>query len=164
MWPAPRRCCSARIPRSPPTLTTHELKHYINASVDVKGLPTITGGRLNLHEALTLPASPVTVELTAVGPTSIAPGDPVSIDLRFENTSGDSHDVEASLRVWTLSGDEPFLAGPVNATLTAGQVIMANITLNTPGSTPVGDYRFIGRVENAATGLFDEDQVIYDIQ
>lgn len=147
-----------------PTLTVHELKYRINASAEFKGLPTITGGRLNLHDALTLPPSPVLIELTPVGATTISPGDPLSFDIRLENTSAVLHQIEASLRIWLPNGNELFLIGPVSINLGPGQVINANLPLTTPPAVPLGDYRFIGRVENSATGVFDEDQVVYDIQ
>jgi len=145
-----------------PSLTPHELRYRLMKGTDAKGLPVFTHGRLNLHGSLTLPASPVTIEVTAVGSTSINPGDAVQLQVTATNNSAAAQTVSGTLRTWTPGGQEALLAGPISGTLAPGQVRTFTVNKVTPGTLPAGDYRVIGRVENA-TSVFDEDVVVYDV-
>ena len=146
-----------------PDLTTHELKYRLLKGTDPKALPVATRGRLNLFESLVLPASPVTIGLTAVGATQISPGDSIEIDLVIANNSAVPQAVSASLRVWTPSGAELFITGPVALNLTPGVVVGVTISRGTPLALSPGSYRVIGRVEDLANDVFDEDQVVYEV-
>jgi subtilisin family serine protease len=145
-----------------PTLTPHELRYRLMKGTDPKGLPVSTHGRLNLHGSLSLAPSPVTIEVNAVGSTSINPGDTVQIHVTATNHSGVSQTVTGTLRAWTPGGVESSLAGPMNVTLAAGAARTLTVNKTTPGTLPAGDYQVIGRVENAVN-VFDEDVVVYDV-
>jgi len=146
-----------------PGLTPHELRYRLMKGTDAKGLPVFTRGRLNLHNSLTLPSSPVTIEVTAVGSTVINPGDPVQIQVAATNHSATPQTVTGTLRVWTPGGKELVFAGPVTGTLAPGEVKTFTLNQTAPGAAPAGDYQVIGRVENAVD-VFDEDVVVYDVQ
>jgi hypothetical protein len=47
-------------------------------------------------------------------------------------------------------------------TLSAGETTSASYSAKIPRRAPLGAYRLIGRVENAADS-FDEDQVVYQV-
>jgi subtilisin family serine protease len=145
-----------------PTLTPHELSYRLMKGTDAKGLPVLTHGRINLHSSLTLPPSPVTIGLTAVGSTSINPGDPIQLQMTVTNNSAASQTVNVTLRMWTPGGKEMPLAGPIGVTLAPSEVRMFSGGRNTPGTMPAGDYQMIGRVANAVS-VFDEDVVVYDV-
>ena len=145
-----------------PALTPHEVRYRLLKGTDPKALPVVTRGRLNLYNSLNLPPSPVTVAVTAVGSTVIDPGDTIQVQVTATNNSGSAQTVTGSLRTWTVAGQEVSLAGPLNVTLAPGQQKTMTVTKTTPGTLPAGDYRVIGRVENASA-VFDEDVVIYDV-
>ena len=145
-----------------PTLTPHEVRYRLLKGTDPKALPVVTRGRLNLYNSLTLPPSPVTIEVSAVGSTVIDPGDTIQVQVTATNNSGSAQTVIGSLRTWTVGGQEVSIAGPLNVTLSPGQQKTMTVTRTTPGTLPAGDYRVIGRVENASA-VFDEDVVIYDV-
>jgi hypothetical protein len=145
-----------------PTLTAHELRAKILRSVDPKGLPVATGGRLNLFNALTLPPSDVEIDVIPLGPTDVSRGDTIEYAVQLENTAGSSRVVTMSVRAWTPAGAETLLEGPVSVTLAAGETTSSNFSFRFRFRLPVGSYRFIGRVENAAD-TFDEDQAVYQV-
>jgi len=145
-----------------PTLTPQELRYRLMKGADPKGLPVATHGRLNLYNSLTLPASPVTIELAAVGSTLISPGDPVQIQVTATNHSAAPQTVTGSVRVWTPGGKAIVFAGPVTGTLAPGEVKTFTLNETAAGNAPPGDYRVIGRVENT-TDVFDEDVIVYDV-
>lgn len=47
-----------------PGLTNDEVKWRILNGIDYKGLPVLTGGKLNIYKSLTLPAPVVTIDVT----------------------------------------------------------------------------------------------------
>lgn len=145
-----------------PTLTAHELRAKLLRSVDPKGLPVATGGRLNLLNALNLPPSAVTITVTPLGPTDISPGDTIYYSVSVTNTSATTHVVNTSVRVWSPSGDE-FVRGPRSLTLAPSETVNSPFNIVVMHSVPPGNYRLIGRVENT-TDTFDESQVMYHIQ
>jgi len=145
-----------------PALTPHEVRYRLLKGTDAKGLPVLTRGRLNLYNSLTLPPSPVTIEVTAIGSTLIDPGDTIVVQATATNNSATTQTVTGSLRTWTVGGKEVSIAGPLNVTLAPGEQKTMTVTKSTPGTLPAGDYRVIGRVENAGD-VFDEDVVIYDV-
>jgi subtilisin family serine protease len=145
-----------------PTLTAYELRNRLIRGVDAKGLPVASGGRLNLHKSLTLPASPVTIDVVAVGSTVVNPGGTIVVNATATNHAGTSQTVTGTLRTWTPGGKEVSIAGPINVTLAPGQVRTLSVTKTTPANLASGDYQVIGRVENGGT-VFDEDVLIYDV-
>lgn len=145
-----------------PTLTPHELRDRLIRGVDQKGLPVASGGRLNLHKSLTLPPSPVIVDVVAVGSTVIDAGDTIVVQATATNNGGTSQTVTGTLRAWTPGGVEASIAGPVTVTLAPGQVRTLTVTKTTPATLAAGDYRVIARVQNSAA-VFDEDVVVYDV-
>jgi len=145
-----------------PTLTPHELRYRLMKGTDAKSLPVVTRGRLNLDNSLHLPPSPVTIEVIALGPTLIRPGDTVRIQVTATNHSPTTQTVTGTLRLWTPGGKEIVFAGPVTGPLAAGEVKTFTLEKTAPGVAPVGDYQVIGRVENAVD-VFDEDVVVYDV-
>ena len=79
------------------------------------------------------------------------------------NTLAAPQAVSVSLRAWAPSGAELFIAGPVALNLTPGGVVGATISRGTPLALSPGSYRVIGRVEDLANDIFDEDQVVYEV-
>jgi uncharacterized repeat protein (TIGR01451 family) len=145
-----------------PTLTTHELRARILRGVDAKGLPVATGGRMNLLGSLSLPPSTVSVNVTALGPTTVSPGETVSYRVDVQNNSDATRTVTATVRAWLPSGAEVTLQGPLSVTLAADQAGSRTFSASVPATAPAGTYRLIGRVENASDA-FDEDQVLYEV-
>lgn len=145
-----------------PALTPHEVRYRLMKGTDAKGLPVFTRGRLNLHNSLTLPPSPVTIEVTAVGSTLINPGDPVQIQVTVTNHSATTQTVTGTLRTWTPGGKEVLIAGPITGPLVPGEVRTLTVDRTAPRTAPAGDYQVIGRVENAVD-VFDEDVLVYDV-
>jgi subtilisin family serine protease len=145
-----------------PTLTPHELRYRLMKGTDAKGLPVSTHGRLNLYNSLSLAPSPVTIEVTAVGSTSINPGDAVRIRVTATNHSAATQTVTGTLRTWTPAGAEIPMAGPITVTLAPGAAKTLTVNETAPGTLAAGDYQVIGRVENAVN-VFDEDVVVYDV-
>lgn len=145
-----------------PTLTPYEVRNRLIRGVDPKGLPVASGGRLNLHNSLTLPASPVTIDVVAVGSTVIDAGGTVVVNATVTNNGETSQTVSGTLRAWAPGGKELPVAGPVIVTLAPGEVRTTSVSKTTPTNLPSGNYQVIGRVENA-TSVFDEDVVVYDV-
>jgi subtilisin family serine protease len=145
-----------------PTLTVHELRAKLLRSTDFKGLPVATGGRLNLFSALSLPASAVTIDVTPLGSTVVSRRGTINYSVQLHNTAASTRVVTMSVRAWTPSGDEMAVVGPTSVTLSAGETTSASYSAKIPRRAPLGAYRLIGRVENAADS-FDEDQVVYQV-
>lgn len=145
-----------------PQLTPHELKNRLSRSIDPKGLPLITGGRLNLFNALSLPPSPVSISMVNTGPSSITPGDPIALDLSIVNQTNDTHSFSLTFRIWTPFGETPPTPASL-ITLPPGQAIVTPLTGNFPAGAPAGSYRFIGRIQQSGGDALEEDQIIYDV-
>lgn len=146
-----------------PSATPLEMKNRLMQGTDFIGIPVRTGGRLNINNSLNLPPAGVTVDVEPVGGTMIPPGGTIEYDVTVSNTTGASKDVSVSVRIWAPNGKEVPLAGPVDVTLGAGQVVSVTLSKTLPGGAPLGEYWLIGQVtDNAAS--FDEDVVVYEVQ
>lgn len=146
-----------------PTLTAHELRAKLLKSTDFKGLPVATGGRLNLFNALTLPSSVVTIDVTPLGPTDLSRGDAFSYSVQLHNTAASSKVVNTVVRVWLPTGALIPLVAPSLVTLASGATVSQTYSASIPLRAPLGTYRVIGRVADM-TDTFDEDQVVYSVQ
>ena len=147
-----------------PTLTVNEIKWRLLASVDPTGLPVLTGGRLNAAGApgQGLVTPDVTIALTPLGPTTVAPGDSVPYQAELTNHSAASVTTEARVYARLESGVEVVTAGPVTLTLAPGEVRSATLSATVPPGFPPGqDVDLIGQASGSTS--FDEDVVTYTI-
>lgn len=143
------------------TLTTREAKWDLLQGADDKGLPILTGSRLNLYNSLTMPPPMVTVAVTPSGPTVVHPGDLISYNVGINNSSMESLNTQVSLVAVKPDGSEVQLSS-ANVTLAPEDSKDKDFNLNLPVNLPEGDYKISGRAE-VSNVSFDEDQVTYSI-
>lgn len=144
-----------------PQLTTREVKWNLLNGADDKGLPVLTGARLNLYNSLTMPEPVVTIDVSQSGTSVVYPGEQITYNVSVFNTSTENWNVQVDVIAITPNGHEINLAG-VSVNLMAGESKDKDFNLNLPASLPEGDYRISGRAEVADTS-FDEDQVTYSV-
>lgn len=142
-----------------PTLTPNELKWRLLQSTDNIGIPTVTGGRLNAHAALSLPPPAVSVKITPLGPTTVSKGGTISYRIEVTNTTGVIQAAEGMVLATTPNGIEVVL---MQRALNLGpfQVVSAVLNETLPVAMPSGEYHLMGRVEVPA---MDEDLVVYNV-
>ncbi len=146
-----------------PDLTNNEVKWCLMAGTDATGLPVVTGGRLNVYKSLQRCGMPMamSMELTPVSPTELAPGDTLSFDLTVSNTTASS--VSGNVRLYF-----EFAQGQIvtfvnaNITLNAGQSFMRNIAFQLPLTVQPGTiFSIFGAASTPAS--FDEARIDYTI-
>ena len=144
-----------------PQLTTREVKWNLLNGADDKGLPVLTGARLNLYNSLTMPEPVVTIDVSQSGSSVVHPGDMINYNVSIFNTSTENWNVQVDVIAITPNGHEINLAG-ASVNLMAGESKDKDLNLNLSASLPEGDYRISGRAEVVGTS-FDEDQVTYSV-
>lgn len=145
-----------------PNLTVNEVKWRLLKGVDPKGLPVLSGGRLNINNSLNLPLPLVTVDLSPVGSTNVPRGGTISYNILITNQSSTNQNVKVSIVAQMPDGSEVALNGPATINMTAGQVISKTFSRQVPVNAPVGEYTVFGKAE-IANQSFDEDPVGYTI-
>lgn len=145
-----------------PTLTTNELKWRLLKGTDPKGLPVLTGGRLNafgsLQFGLSTPA--VTVSVTPQGPTNVPPGGTLTYQASITNNTGGALSVTSKVYARLQNGVELNRVGPVTVTLNPGQTITRTFSETVPGGF-TGSFELIGQAQTAVS--FDEAVVNYSV-
>lgn len=144
-----------------PQLTTKEVKWNLLNGADDKGLPVLTGARLNLYNSLTMPEPFVTIDVSQSGSSVVNPGDQINYNVSVFNTSTESGNVQVDIVAITPNGREVNLAG-ASVNLMAGESKDKNFNLTLPASLPEGAYRISGRAEVNGVS-FDEDQITYSV-
>lgn len=142
-----------------PTLTPNELKWRLLESTDSIGIPTVTGGRLNAHAALSLPSPAVSVDVTPLGPTTVSKGGTISYSVEITNTTAINQAVEGTILASTPDGIEIVLLERV-LNLGPSQVISVVLNENLPTGIASGEYHLVGRISVPA---MDEDVIVYNI-
>jgi subtilisin family serine protease len=148
-----------------PTWTNNEVKWRLLRGTNPKGLPVLTGGRLNVFNALQL-RSEVTIAVTPLGPTTIRPGEAVPYEVTVQNLSAAPQTVTAVTFVRHPDGTESTLEGPSTFTLAVGATLTRTFTESIPPSVPptqLGVQRVVGRVETPGFGHFDEAEILYNL-
>jgi subtilisin family serine protease len=148
-----------------PTWTNNEVKWRLLRGTNPKGLPVLTGGRLNVFNALQL-RSDVTITVTPLGPTTIHPGDAVPYEVTVRNLSATPQTVTAVTFVRHPDGTESTLEGPSTLTLAGGATMTRTFTESVPPSVPpaqIGVQRLVGQVATPGFGHFDEAEILYNL-
>jgi len=143
------------------SLTNNEVRWRILNSVDPAGLPVATGGRLNAASALSLPGPAVTIDVEALGPTSVSPGDTLAYRVSLANNAVTSVTVDASVVAVFPDGRE-FVLQSDTLTLPGGAGGSQDFEATVPAGAAAGEYRLAGRAE-VVSQSFDEDIVLYDV-
>jgi subtilisin family serine protease len=144
-----------------PTLTNGELKWRIMKATDTVGIPTVTGGRLNAYNALTLPPPLVSISLTPTSPTTVSPGETITYTVTLANTSLSDQGILAAVVAVAPNGNElPLISRSL--IIGAGQTLSQDFSKVVPPGIVPGAYELIGRVEVPTVSL-DEDLVSYNI-
>ena len=144
-----------------PSLTPNELRWKLLNSTDNVGLPVATGGRVNVHAALTLPEPAVTIDVVPLSSTSVSPLDTISYRVSLDNTTGSSQNVDASVVAVKPDGSELTLESR-NLSLGGGASVSANLSVVVPGGAPAGEYYLVGRTSVSGVS-YDEDQEVYTV-
>ena len=148
---------------SDPTLTINEGKWRILKGVDPKGLPVLSGGRLNILNSLTLPPPMVTTDVEMVdGITTLYRGGYGHYSMLLTNQTLIQQQVKVLILAQLPDGQEVILKGPTMYTLIPGEVRYEFYSDQVPLTAPLGDYLLIGRAE-VETGSFDEDTASFSI-
>ncbi len=142
--------------------TNNEVRWRILNGTDYLGIPVLTGGRLNIYNALSLPAPVVTISVTPNGSTLVSPGDTVSYNVRLENTGPAPKSGTASVVVVMPDGSEEVLMS-YSSTAPGNTVASQNFSIKIPVNTVPGEYQLVGRVEVPGES-YDEDIVLYSVQ
>ncbi|MBI4714904.1 MAG: S8 family serine peptidase, partial [Nitrospirae bacterium] len=100
-----------------PAATVNEIKWRLLKGVDPKGLPVLTGGRLNVNNSLNLPVPRVAVSLTPVGSTTVPLGGTVGYTFQATNQTAANQTAKLSVVAQLPDGSEVILDGPVTFTL-----------------------------------------------
>jgi subtilisin family serine protease len=148
------------------TWTNNEVKWRLLKGANPKGLPMLTGGRLNVFEALRL-KSDVSITVTPLGTTIIHPGNAVPYQVTVKNLSTAAKTVTALTFVRHPDGTESGLEGPTIFNLAAGATLTRNFTETLPPSVPsaqFGVHRVVGQISTAGFGQFDESEILYDLR
>jgi uncharacterized repeat protein (TIGR01451 family) len=144
-----------------PSLTNREIKWRILYGTDYIGIPVLSGGRLNVYNSLTLPSPQVSIDLAAVGPTVVLPGDTISYSMTLTNTGTSSVSFKVFIVAVFPDGRDRTLA---QRTLIISGGVSASRTFSTklPIGLSPGEYQILGRAD-ASPVSFDEDVVAYTI-
>ena len=145
-----------------PSLTNLELIWHLLHGVDDLGLPVASGGRLNVHGALTLPPPVVGVRVLPVrGVTVVSPGDVYRFRVALRNTTSESVTAQVASVLVRPNGRERVLSQD-EVTLAPGARTVLRIANRWPVSLPPGTYRISGRA-TVADASFDEDLLTYTV-
>jgi len=146
-----------------PALTDNEVRWRLLKGGDFKGLPVLSGARLNVRRALDLQTA-VTVAVMPLGSQLVHRGDVVQYQVTVTNLSGVSQVVTRVLLVRHPDGNELMVDGPSNLVLAGGASTTQVLSLAVPAGAPAnlnGANRLVGRVFTAGFNSFDEDEVLY---
>jgi subtilisin family serine protease len=146
---------------SDPTLTNNEIVWRIVNSTDFAGLPVVSGGRLNVSNALTITPI-VTIGVTPLGSTSVSPGGTINYSVSLANIGSSTKLVDASVVAVFPDGRE-FVLQERTLTLPAGESGSESFSEKVPASLPAGDYQLAAWAE-VVSESFDEDIVTYQIE
>ena len=144
-----------------PSLTNQEVIWRILNGGDPKGLPVITGRRLNAAGSLTISPPQVTIELLPLGPTTVSPGERVSYRVNLHNLATTAKSVSARVVALTPFGHEMILeqrALTLPGSFSGGQ----DLTVIVPNNAPGGTY-YLSAVAEVEGESFDEDVEQYAI-
>ena len=146
-----------------PALTINEMKWRILNGADPKGLPVLTGARLNAYNTLDygLALPDVSVTVTPLGSTTITLDETVNYNVALMNNTAVSQTVDAKVFVQLPNGVTLDLEGPGTFTVPAGGTINGDFSTVVPTGASAGIYTLIGQVKGANS--FDEDPVEYSI-
>lgn len=146
-----------------PGLTNNEIKFRILNGTDASGLPVLTGGRLNVRNALNFGLLPpgVEVHVTPVGSTTVSPGGTISYNVVVHNHSAGAATVTAKVYVRSPAGQEMDLNGPFTFPLAAAGSVTQTFSKTVPATVGLGSYTIFGQAETATS--FDEDPVEYQV-
>ena len=132
---------------------------YTSMLVFNQGTPD-AGAAFEMYPAGPPPDYDWTVELTATGTTTIPPGGG-DLDYNIEITSNETGTTSGS--VWTSvtlpAGGVVDLIGPINVTMTAGQVIDRDKVFTCPARAPAGAYTYNAGVGIPGAIIWDEDNI-----
>jgi len=144
-----------------PSFTNNEVKWRIFKGTDYKGLPVLTGGRLNIYKSLTLPAPVVTIDVIPTSSTTVSRGGNISYTVTVYNTGTTSQTVNASVVAVYPNGGEAAIATRT-VTVPAGATLSQGFSLTVPFGVPLGEYQLAGRAEIPSTS-YDEDIELYTV-
>ena len=144
-----------------PSLTNNEIKWRILKGADYKGLPVLTGGRLNINNAILLPSPQVTIEVTPTGSTTVPRGGVITYNVSIQNTQLTAKTVSAAVVAVFPNGSEAAIIGG-SLTLIGNGVFTQDYSITVPSNIALGEYQLVGRV-SVPSASFDEDIVIYTI-
>ncbi len=145
-----------------PSLTVNEVKWRLLESADPLGLPVLSGGRLDIGNAIALPAPAVTIDLAPTGPTSVPRGGSVGYSVSVVNASAAQQTVVVSVVAALPDGSEVALVRPTTVVLAPGGSVSKSFSKRIPTNAPVGEYTFFGRAEIASQS-YDEDPQGYTV-
>ncbi len=145
-----------------PALTNNEVKWRILKGTDYKALPVLTGGRLNVHNSLTLPPPQVTINVIPNGPTTVSRGETIIYTVTLHNASSYPNIVDASV-VAVLPDGREFTLASRSLTVPGNITLSQNFSQKIPLGIAPGKYQLAGRVEMPFTS-FDEDIELYTIE
>lgn len=146
-----------------PTLTNNEIKWRILNSADNNGLPVLTQGRLNAHNALQIGLSTpaITVNVTPLGPTEISPGKFFLFRISMTNHETDSVNMTFKIYAQFDNGFE-LLLFQNSGSLPAGTTITRTLLRRMPTFLVLGTtFRLFAQAETTVS--FDEDWIEYAI-
>ena len=144
-----------------PTLTNNEVKWRILKGTDYKGLPVLTGGRLNINNSLLLPPPQVTIDVTPIGSTTVPRGGIVSYNVAIHNTQLTAKTVNAFVVAVYPNGGEAAITTRT-VTVPAGATLSQGFSLTVPFGVTLGEYQLAGRAEIPSTS-YDEDIELYTV-
>ena len=144
-----------------PSLTNNEIKWRILKGADYKGLPVLTGGRVNINNAILLPSPQVTIEVTPTGSTTVPRGGVIAYNVSIQNTQLTAKTVSAAVVAVFPNGSEAAIIGG-SLTLIGNGVFTQDYSITVPSNIALGEYQLVGRV-SVPSASFDEDIVIYTI-
>ena len=144
-----------------PTLTNNEVKWRILKGTDYKGLPLLTGGRLNINNSLLLPPPQVTIDVTPIGSTTVPRGGIVSYNVAIHNTQLTAKTVNAFVVAVYPNGGEAAITTRT-VTVPAGATLSQGFSLTVPFGVTLGEYQLAGRAEIPSTS-YDEDIELYTV-
>jgi len=147
------------------SLTNMEVKWRLLKGTDPLGLPVLTGGRLNVYNALQL-ESGVTIDVVPLGSTDIHPGESFSYELTATNLSADPKTVKVITFAGHPDGTESSIMGPITITMSGNESIPHSFDYTVPTSVPskyLGINRLIARVWTSGYEDLDEDEELYNL-
>jgi len=147
------------------TLTNMEVKWRLLKGTDPTGLLVLTGGRLNVSNALLLEPE-ITMDIVPLGPTNIHPGESFSYEFTATNLSADPKTVEVTTFARHPDGSESSIVGPITIILSGNESISQSFDYTVPTGVPskyFGINRLIGRVWTYALEDLDEDEELYSL-